>query len=145
VTHLVSQVLNIIMMILRYLISLTHTPNPTQPTQEKRKKRVGSFMQSKGKKTGIVSKLINKLSRISNVVELKVASLVNSGNSIRDVLKHVCTLDGVEEGFDFHHMAARIFQNKEKREVFAILKKPHLQLMFLKDELTSMDNRLFFT
>ena len=102
-------------------------------------------MESKGKKARTVSKLINELSKISNVVEFKAKSQANSSNSIRDVLKCMCTLDGVEEGFDFHHMAARIFQNKEKREVFAILKKPHLQLMFLKDELTSMDNRLFFT
>jgi hypothetical protein len=112
-------------------LSLTQTPNPTQPPQEMRMKRVGTIMQSEGKKARTVSKLINELSKISNVVELKAKSQANSSNSIRDVLKCVCTLDGVEEGFDFHRMTARIFQNKEKREMFTVLEKSHLQLMFL--------------
>jgi hypothetical protein len=110
-----------------------------------RKKRVGTVMQSKGKKAGIASKLLNELSKISNAVELKAISQANSSSSIREVLKRMCTLDGVEEGSDFHRMAARIFQNKEKREVFAVLEKPHLQLMFLKDEAKSIENRHFFT
>jgi hypothetical protein len=82
-----------------------------------RKKRVGTIMQSKGKKAGIASKLLNKLSKISNAVELKATSQANSSSNICDVLKHVCTLDGVEEGSNFHRMVARIFQNKEKRGV----------------------------
>ena len=77
-------------------------------------------MQSKGKKVGIASKLLNELSKISNDVELKARSQANSSNSIRDVLERVYTLDGVEEGSDFHHMAARIFQNKEKRGVCCV-------------------------
>jgi hypothetical protein len=102
-------------------------------------------MQSKGKKAGIVLKLLNELSKISNAIELKATSQANSSNSILDILKRVCTLDGIEEGSDFHCMTACIFKNKEKREVFALLEKPHLQLMFLKDEAKLIDNRHFFT
>ena len=123
----------------------TQPLNPTQPSQEMRKKQIGTVMQSKGKKVGTVSKLLNELSKISNAVELKATSQANSNNSICDVLKRVCTLDGVEEGSGFRRMVARIFQNKEKREVFAVLEKPHLQLMFLQDEAKSIDNRYFFT
>jgi hypothetical protein len=46
-------------------------PNPTQPPEEKRKKRVATFMQSKWKKGGTLSKLIHELSHISDAVELK--------------------------------------------------------------------------
>ena len=102
-------------------------------------------MQRKGKKAGIASKLLNELSKISNIVELKAISQANSSNSMHDILKCVSTLDGVEEDSDFHHMATCIFQNKEKRKVFAILEKPHLQLMFRKDEAKSIDNCHFFT
>jgi hypothetical protein len=42
-----------------------------------RKKRVGTIMQSKGKKAGIASKLLNKLSKISNAVELKMMKYMN--------------------------------------------------------------------
>jgi hypothetical protein len=42
----------------------------------------------------------------------------------------VCTLDGI----DLHRMAASIFQNRENRDMFVVMEKPHLQLMFLKDE-----------
>jgi hypothetical protein len=66
-------------------------------------------MQSKGKKARTVSKLINELNKISNAIELKTKSQANLSNSIRDVLKRVCTLDVVEEGSDFHRMTACIF------------------------------------
>jgi hypothetical protein len=115
----------------------TQSPNPTQPIQEKRKKRVGTFMQSKGKKGGTVSKLVHELSRISAAVELK------SSTSVRDVMDRVCTLDGVEEGSDLYRMAARIFQNREKRDMFVAMGKPHLQLMFLKDEATLLGGHHF--
>ncbi len=49
-------------------------------------------------------------------------------------MESVCALDGVEEGSDLHHMAACIFQNRKKRDIFVAMEKPHLQLMFLKDE-----------
>jgi hypothetical protein len=94
-------------------------------------------MQSKGKKGGMVSKLIYELGCISDAVELKRStSSGNSGSSIRDVMERVCTLDGVEEGSYLHRMAAHIFQNKEKRDMFVVMEKPYLQFMFLKDEAT---------
>jgi hypothetical protein len=122
----------------------TQLPNPTQPPQEKRKKRVATFMQSKWKKVGIVSKLIHELSCISDAVELRrQPSSGNLGSSIRDVMEHVCTLEGVEEGSDLYRIAARIFQNREKRDMFVVMEKPHLQLMFLKDEAELLGGRHF--
>jgi hypothetical protein len=112
----------------------TQLPNPTHPPQEKRKKQVATFMQSKGKKEGTLSKLIHKFSLISDVVELKrPPSSRNLGSSIRNVMKCVCTLEGVEEDSDLYRIAACIFQKREKREMFVVMKKPHLQLIFLKD------------
>jgi hypothetical protein len=87
-------------------------------------------MQSKGKKGGTVSKLVHELDRISTAVELK------SSTSVRDVMDRVCTLDGVEEGSNFYRMATRTFQNREKRDMFVAMRKPHLQLMVLKNEAT---------
>jgi hypothetical protein len=40
-------------------------------------------------------------------------------------------------------MAARIFQNREKRDMFVVMEKPHLQLMFLKDEATLLGGHHF--
>jgi hypothetical protein len=92
-------------------------------------------MQSKGKKVGTVSKLIHELNRISDAVQLRrQPSSGNLGSSIHDVMERVCTLEGVEEGSDLDRLAARIFQNREKRDMFVVMEKPHLQLMFLKDE-----------
>jgi hypothetical protein len=91
-----------------------------------------------------VSKLIHELGRISNDVELtRSTSSRNSGNSIRDVMEYVCTLNGVEKDSDLHHMAACIFQNRKKRDIFVAMEKPHLQLMFLKDEATLLGGRHF--
>jgi len=122
----------------------TQLPNPTQPPQEERKKQVATFMQSKGKKIGTVLKLIHELSRISDAVELRrQPSSGNLSSSIRDVLERVCTLEGVEEGSDHYRIAACIFQNREKRDMFVVMKKPHLQLMFLKDEAELLGGRHF--
>jgi hypothetical protein len=82
-----------------------------------------------------VSKLIHELSRISDAVELmRQPSSGNLGRSIRSVMERVCTLEGVEKGSDLYRIAARIFQNKEKSDMFVLMEKPHLQVMFLKDE-----------
>jgi hypothetical protein len=91
-----------------------------------------------------VSKLKHELGRISDAVELKrLTSSENSGSIIRDVMEHVCTLDGVEEGSNFHCISARIFQNRENRDMFVAMKKPHLKLMFLKDEVALLGGRHF--
>jgi hypothetical protein len=101
-------------------------------------------MQSKGKKVGIVSKLIHELSRISDVVELRrQPSSGNLGSSIRDVMECVCTLEGVEGGSDLYRIAARISQNRKKRDMFIVMEKLHLQLMFLKDEAELLGGRHF--
>jgi transcriptional regulator len=55
----------------------------------------------------------------------------------------VCTLEGVEEGSDLYRIADRIFQNREKRDMFVVMEKPHLQLMFLKDEAELLGGRHF--
>jgi hypothetical protein len=122
----------------------TQLPNPTHPPQEKRKKGVAPFMQRKGKKWGTLSKLIHELGRISDVVELKKStSSGNLGSSIRDVMERVCTLDGVEKGSDLHRMSVRIFQNRAKRDMFVVMEKLHLQLIFLKDEVALLGRHHF--
>lgn len=89
-----------------------------------------------------MSKLIYELGHISDAVELKrLTSSGNSGSNIRNVMERVCTLDGVEEGSNFHRMSTRIFQNRENRDMFVAMKKPHLQLMFLKDEAALLGGR----
>jgi hypothetical protein len=123
----------------------TQLSNPTQLPQEKRKKQVATFLQSKVKKGRTVSKLIHEFSPISDAVELKKPpSSRNLDSSIRNVMKCVCTLEGVEEGSDLYRIAARIFQNREKREMFVVMEKPHLQLTFLKDEAKFLGERHFF-
>jgi len=91
-----------------------------------------------------MSKLVHELSHISDAVKLKRStSSGNLGSSIRDVMERMCTLDGVKEGLDLHRMAARIFQNIEKRNMFVVMEKPHLQLMFLQDEAALLGGRHF--
>jgi hypothetical protein len=55
-------------------------------------------------------------------------------------LERVCTLEGVEKGSDLYRIAARIFQ---KRDMFVVMEKPHLQLMFLKDGAELLGGRHF--
>jgi hypothetical protein len=101
-------------------------------------------MQNKGKKGITNSKLIHKFGLINDVVELK--SSLSSGNldsSIHNVMECMCTLDDVDEGFNLHHVAVHIFQNREKIEMFVVLEKPHLQLMFLRDEETLLGGCYF--
>ncbi|KAL4642656.1 hypothetical protein ACB092_02G036200 [Castanea dentata] len=90
------------------------TPNLTQPpnpTQNKGKKRVlPSSTQSKGKKGGMALQLTQQLSRICDVVELRNSVfLVEPSSTIRNVIKCVCTLDGIEKGSELYLMIARIF------------------------------------
>uniref|UniRef100_A0A2N9FS97 Myb/SANT-like domain-containing protein n=1 Tax=Fagus sylvatica TaxID=28930 RepID=A0A2N9FS97_FAGSY len=106
------------------------TPSLTQPTQDKGKKRVSiSSLHGKRKKGGAATMLTHQLSRICEAVELRnSASLMEPRSSIRDVMERVCTLDGAEKGSDLYLMAARIFQKREKREMFVVMGEPHLQL-----------------
>lgn len=103
-------------------------------------------MQSKGKKGRAISKLIHLFSRIANAIELRNSTNFGiPGSSICDVMERVCTLDGVEKGSDLHLMATLIFQKREKREMFVVMKKPYLQLMFLKDEARLLGGHHFST
>jgi hypothetical protein len=65
---------------------------------------------------------------------------MESRSSIYDVMERVCTLDGADKGSDLY----RIFQKREKKEMFVVMGKPHLQLKFLKDE-TELLGRHYFT
>jgi hypothetical protein len=90
--------------------------------------------------------LTHQLSRICEAVELRnSASLMEPRSSIRDVMERVCTLDGAEKGSDLYLMAARIFQKQEKREMFVVMGKLHLQLKFLKDEIELLGKHYFIT
>ncbi len=81
--------------------------------------------------------MIHKLGRIGDVVKLKSStSSKNSGSSLCDMMERSCTLDGFEEGSDHRHRVAHIFHKREKKEMFVVMEKSHLQLMFLKDEAT---------
>jgi hypothetical protein len=124
---------------------LTQPPNSTQTTQDKGKKRAStSSVHGKGKKGGGALMLTHQLSRICDTVELRnSASSLESGSSIRDVMERVCTLDGVEKGSNLYLMAARIFQKREKREMFVVMKEPHLQLMFMKNEAELLGKHYF--
>uniref|UniRef100_A0A2N9E5N8 Uncharacterized protein n=1 Tax=Fagus sylvatica TaxID=28930 RepID=A0A2N9E5N8_FAGSY len=123
------------------------TPSLTQPTQDKGKKRVSiSSLHGKGKKGGAATMLTHQLSRICEAVELRnSSSLMEPRSSIRDVMERVCTLDGAEKGSNLYLMAARIFQKREKREMFVVMGEPHLQLKFLKDEAELLGRHYFTT
>ncbi|KAL0015691.1 hypothetical protein SO802_002760 [Lithocarpus litseifolius] len=86
--------------------NLTQPPNPKQ---NKGKKRVlPSSTQSKGKKGGTALQLTQQLSRICDAVELRnLACSVEPSSTIRNVMKCVCTLDGIEKGSELYLMAAR--------------------------------------
>ena len=89
--------------------------------------------------------LTHQLSRMCDAVELRnSASSLKPRSSIRDVMERVCTLDGVEKGSNLYLMAVRIFQKREKRDMFVVMKEPHLQLMFLKNE-AELLGRQYFT
>uniref|UniRef100_A0A2N9HEM5 Myb/SANT-like domain-containing protein n=1 Tax=Fagus sylvatica TaxID=28930 RepID=A0A2N9HEM5_FAGSY len=99
-----------------------------------------------GKKGGTATMLTHQLSRICEVVELRnSASLIEPRSNISDVMEHVCTLDGAEKGSDLYLMTARIFQKREKREMFVVMGEPHLQLKFLKDEAELLGRHYFTT
>ena len=90
--------------------------------------------------------LTHQLSRICEVVELRnSASLIEPRSNISDVIEHVCTLDGAEKGSDLYLLTARIFQKREKREMFVVIGEPHLQLKFLKDEAELLERHYFTT
>ena len=91
-----------------------------------------SSTQGKGKKGGIALKLTQQLSRSCDVVELRNA--VELGSTICNVMERVCILDGIEKGSKLYLMAARMFQKQEKREMFVMMREPHLQLQFLQEE-----------
>ncbi|KAL0006046.1 hypothetical protein SO802_013607 [Lithocarpus litseifolius] len=79
------------------------TPNLTQPpnpTQKKGRKRVlPSSTQSKGKKGGMALQLTQQISRICDVVELRNSAFsVKPSSTNCNVIKRVCTLDGIEKG-----------------------------------------------
>uniref|UniRef100_A0A2N9G4A6 Myb/SANT-like domain-containing protein n=1 Tax=Fagus sylvatica TaxID=28930 RepID=A0A2N9G4A6_FAGSY len=124
----------------------TPTEGDEKKTQDKGKKRAStSSIHGKGKKGGGALMLTHQLSRICDAVELRnSASSLEPGSSIRDVMERVCTLDGAEKGSNLYLMAARIFQKREKREMFVVMKEPHLQLMFLKNE-AELLGRHYFT
>ncbi|XP_075633430.1 L10-interacting MYB domain-containing protein-like [Castanea sativa] len=110
------------------------TPNPTQPlnpiqpTQDKGKKlALPSSTQGKGKKGGAALKMTQQLSRMCDVVESRnLVISVEPGSTIRNVMERVCTLDGIEKGSELYFMAARIFQKREKREMFVVMGEPYL-------------------
>ena len=90
--------------------------------------------------------LTHQISCICDAVELRnSASSLEPRSSIHDVMEHVCTLDGVEKGSNLYLMVARIFQKREKREMFVVMKEPHLQLMFLKNEAELLGRHYFTT
>ncbi|KAL4611088.1 hypothetical protein ACB092_08G099200 [Castanea dentata] len=126
------------------------TPNLTQPpnpTQRKGKKRVlPSSTQNKGKKGGMTLQFTQQLSRICDVVELRNSTFsVEPSSTIRNVMEHVCTLDGIEKGSELYLMVARIFQKREKGEMFVMMEEPYLQLQFLQEEARLLGGHYFAT
>ena len=127
------------------------TPNLTQPPpnppQNKGKKRVlPSSTQSKGKKGGTALQLTQQLSCIYDVVELRNSVFsMEPSSTIRNVMERVCTLDGIEKGSELYLMAARIFQKREKREMFVVMEEPYLQLQFLQEEARLLGGHYFGT
>ncbi|KAL0016224.1 hypothetical protein SO802_003293 [Lithocarpus litseifolius] len=79
------------------------------------------------------AKLDNHLSRLEDACELRSsANSREQQSSIRNVMELACTLPGVEKGSDLYFAASHIFLKKSYREMFVILKKPDLQLRWLK-------------
>ncbi|KAL4638818.1 hypothetical protein ACB092_03G174300 [Castanea dentata] len=108
---------------------LTSHNHLTQHKKKGKKRILPSSTQSKGKKGGTALQLTQQLSHICVVVELRNSAFsVEPSSTIRNVMEHVCTLDDIEKGSELYLMAARIFQKREKREMFVVMEEPHLQL-----------------
>ena len=60
-------------------------------------------------------------------------------------MERVCTLDDIEKGSELYLMAARIFQKREKREMFVVMEEPYLQLQFLQEEARLLGGHYFGT
>ena len=90
--------------------------------------------------------MTQQLSRICDVVELRNSAFsVEPSSTIRNVMDCVCTLDGIEKGSELYPMAARIFQKREKREMFVVMEEPYLQLQFLQEEARLLGGHYFGT
>jgi len=60
-------------------------------------------------------------------------------------MERVCTLDGIEKSSELYFMVACIFKKREKREMFVVIKEPHLQLQFLEEEARLLGEHYFST
>ena len=111
---------------------------PTSSARELKKgktnKTVLGEVKVKGK-VGSAAKLSKQINRLVELVESRsTATSINKssgGTSIQEVMQVVASLSGAEKGSNLWWFATELFCSQEKREMFAVMADPNLQLQFL--------------
>ncbi|PRQ47826.1 hypothetical protein RchiOBHm_Chr2g0103961 [Rosa chinensis] len=116
---------------------------PTTP-KRKRNERAekGKGVVPKKEKVGGAAHLAKQINRMCEAIESRstATSMINKsveggGTSIKDVMKDVTSLPGIEQGNRLWFFATRLFLSQEKREMYFTMEDPNVRLEWLKFEM----------
>ncbi|GLU17289.1 hypothetical protein SLE2022_336660 [Rubroshorea leprosula] len=120
---------------------------PTQRSNEKRKNKVGSSSNFKGKKvkSGGAAYMQKQLDRLCDAVESYTeANLTESSrknyadaptDSVGECMDLLLTLPGIEDGDELFMLGTRLFVKQEYRNMFRSIKSVNSKIAWLKQEL----------
>ncbi|PRQ50042.1 hypothetical protein RchiOBHm_Chr2g0128681 [Rosa chinensis] len=119
-------------------------PKTTLP-KRKRNERAekGKGQIPKKEKVGGAAYLAKQIDRMCESVDSRstTTSMINTGvqegggTSIKEVMKDVTSLPGVEQGSRLWFFTTRLFLSSEKREMYCTMDDPNLKLEWLKFEM----------
>ncbi|XP_062028502.1 L10-interacting MYB domain-containing protein-like [Rosa rugosa] len=116
---------------------------PTLP-KRKRNERAekGKGVVPKREKVGGAAHLAKQINRMCEAIESRSTatsmvhkSVEGGGTSIKDVMKDVSSLPGIEQGNSLWFFATRLFLSGEKREMYFTMEDPNVRLEWLKFEM----------
>ncbi|XP_062019007.1 L10-interacting MYB domain-containing protein-like [Rosa rugosa] len=116
---------------------------PTLP-KRKRNERAekGKGVVPKKEKVGGAAHLAKQINRMCETIESRstATSMINKsveggGTTIKDVMKDVTSLPGIEQGNRLWFFATRLFLSPEKREMYFTMEDPNVKLEWLKFEM----------
>ncbi|PRQ22846.1 hypothetical protein RchiOBHm_Chr6g0254701 [Rosa chinensis] len=116
------------------------------PTLPKRKRNERAEKDKgvvpKKKKVGSAVHLAKQINRMCEAIESRstATSMINKsveggGTSIKDMMKDVTSLPGIEQGNRLWFFATRLFLSPEKREMYFTMEDPNVKLEWLKFEM----------
>ncbi|GLT47165.1 hypothetical protein SLA2020_208780 [Shorea laevis] len=120
---------------------------PTQRSNEKRKNKVGSSSNRKGKKvkSGGVAYIQRQLDRLCDAIESYTqASITESSrknyqdtstDSVGECMDMLMTLPGIEDGDELFILGIRLFVKREYKNMFRSIKSSNSKISWLKQEL----------